>query len=175
MKHLPQEMPNRATLTGPSGGHWGVTVSTDENGTYLQKGWKEFMKENNLGDNEFLMFRYDGNMQFYVKIFNKSGVKREAAPVSVSGYSNGKRARGRPWKRSIGSKGLHKQQLHGSEEHPGQSSRIRKTVNPFTSKSPHFMTSLIKYNVEKNFILVSSVLRHFFYFYSLCILCSLFL
>ena len=157
MKHLSQETSNRATLTGPSGSHWSVTVSTDANGTYLQKGWKEFMKENSLGDNEFLTFRYDGNMQFYVKIFNKSGVKREAVPVS--GNSNGKRARGRPRKRPVGLQDLHKQPLHGSEEGPGQSSRIiGKTAKPFTSQSPHFTAGMTKANVEKPFFLVRSVL-----------------
>ena len=215
MKHLPQEIPNRAILTDPSGSHWHATVSTDENGTYLQEGWKEFMKENNLGDNEFLIFRYDGNMQFYVKIFDKSGVIKPAAPVSdinngkrgclgrpkkrpvgildksrvirpavpVSDINNGKRGRGRPrkcpvrifdkpvsdinngkgglgrpMKRSVSSLDLHEQKLHGSEEGPGQSSRIGKMAKTFTSQSPHFMASLLKSNVEKSFLLVSSVL-----------------
>ncbi|RVW61323.1 B3 domain-containing protein [Vitis vinifera] len=112
MEHLSQEMSNRATLTGPSGSQWRVTVSTDANGTYLQKGWKQFMKENNLGDSEFLTFRYDGNMQFYVKIFDKSGVQRLAALVSGNRtqegtrVSNGKRAQGRPRKSPVGSLNL---------------------------------------------------------------------
>ena len=154
MKHLSQEMSNRATLTCPHGSHWNVTVSTDANGTYLRKGWKEFMKENSLGDNEFLTFRYDGNMQFYVKIFNNSGVIRQAAPVS----GNGKRGRGRPRKRPVGSQDLHKQQLHGSEEGPRQSSKIGKTGKPFTSQSPHFTAGMTNANVDKPFFLVSSAL-----------------
>ncbi|KAL6347956.1 hypothetical protein AAG906_037685 [Vitis piasezkii] len=142
MKHLSQEMSNRATLTGPSGSQWRVTVSTDANGTYLQKGWKQFMKENNLGDSEFLTFRYDGNMQFYVKIFDKSGVQRLAALVSGNRtqegtrVSNGKRAQGRPRKSPVGSLNLHKLQLHNSEEGSGGSSGIVKTDGSFTSKSP---------------------------------------
>ena len=142
MKHLSQEMSNRATLTGPSGSQWRVTVSTDANGTYLQKGWKQFMKENNLGDSEFLTVRYDGNMQFYVKIFDKSGVQRLAALVSGNRtqegtrVSNGKRAQGRPRKSPVGSLNPHKLQLHNSEEGSGGSSGIVKTDGSFTSKSP---------------------------------------
>ena len=98
MKHLLQEMPNRATLIASSS-HWLVSVKKDANGTYLQKGWKEFMKGNNLGSYEFLTFRYDGNMLFCVKIFNPSGVKREAPPVFC--YSDGKPGRGRPWKMQL--------------------------------------------------------------------------
>ncbi|XP_059650012.1 B3 domain-containing protein Os01g0723500-like [Cornus florida] len=59
---------------------------------YLQDGWKEFLRDNSLGDNEFLVFRYDGNLCFNVKIFDKSGCKRADVPVA------GKRRRGRPRK-----------------------------------------------------------------------------
>ena len=156
MKHLPQEMPNRATLTGPSGSHWRVRVKKDANGTYLQKGWKEFMKGNNMGGNEFLTFRYDGNMLFYAKIFNPSGVKREAPPVF--GNSQGKMGRGRPRKRQVGSPDLRELQLHGSEEGPGQSSGIGKTAIVSASQSPHFMAGMTKSTAGRPFLLVSSIL-----------------
>ena len=42
-------------------------------------------------------------------------------------------------------------------ESPGQSCRIGKMAKTFTSISPHyFMGSMLKLNVEKTFILVSS-------------------
>ena len=156
MKHLPKEMPNAATLTGPSGSHWRVSVKNDANGTYLQKGWKKFMKENKLGGNEFLTFRYDGNMLFYVKIFDPSGDKRQVPPVF--GNRDGKQGQGGPKKRPVGSLDLHGLQFQGSEEGSGQSSRIGETTKLFTSGSPHFMASMTKSSVENPFLLVISVL-----------------
>lgn len=38
MEHLPQEMPYRATLAGPSGSRWHVNMSKDEDGYLSLKG-----------------------------------------------------------------------------------------------------------------------------------------
>lgn len=156
IKHLAGDISDRATLTCSSGGHWGVTVSKNPNGTYLEDGWKEFLRENNLGDDEFLVFIYDGDMRFHVKIFEKNGVKR-SAPISdnpteeETGASSGKRSRGRPRKYPVGS-------LQG----PVESSRTQKTRS-FTSKFPYFECLMTKSCVEKCFLLVGIFSKWFFF------------
>ncbi|KAL6223042.1 hypothetical protein ACLB2K_006432 [Fragaria x ananassa] len=43
---------------------------------YLKDGWQEFLRDNALGDSEFLVFRYDKHMHFTINIFDKNCVER---------------------------------------------------------------------------------------------------
>ncbi|RZC45285.1 hypothetical protein C5167_038230 [Papaver somniferum] len=54
-------------------------VYRTEKGTFLQDGWQDFVRYYSLWNNEFLVFRYDGNMHFNVVILHKSGCEREYA------------------------------------------------------------------------------------------------
>ncbi|MCL7046338.1 hypothetical protein MKW94_028923 [Papaver nudicaule] len=66
------------TRLGPSGSCWVIKVHKDQDGgIYLEKGWEVFVQENGLQVSDLLLFRYDGSMQFSVKVFNKHGVERE--------------------------------------------------------------------------------------------------
>lgn len=67
----------RAILKGPSGRSWRVQLSKRVTGTYLQDGWAEFVKDHSLKDSDFLLFRYDGNRRFTVRIFDKTACERE--------------------------------------------------------------------------------------------------
>lgn len=84
---------------------WTVRVREIGRYMYLKEGWQEFLRDNSLGDSEFLVFRYDGNMCFSIDIFEKSGCKRTESPGirrhQRSTFSNNtKRPRGRPRKYS---------------------------------------------------------------------------
>ncbi|KAI3958754.1 hypothetical protein MKX01_023430 [Papaver californicum] len=76
----------RAVVQGPSGAFWVTRVSKSQGGIYLEKGWEVFVRENGLQVKDFLVFRYDGCMQFSVKVFNMHGVPREECftPVRAS-------------------------------------------------------------------------------------------
>ncbi|MCL7047613.1 hypothetical protein MKW94_026449 [Papaver nudicaule] len=68
----------RAVVQGPSGSCWVIKVHKDQDGgIYLEKGWEVFVRENGLQVSDLLLFRYNGSMQFSVKVFNKHGVERE--------------------------------------------------------------------------------------------------
>ncbi|MCL7025135.1 hypothetical protein MKW94_002117 [Papaver nudicaule] len=68
----------RAVVQGPSRSCWVIKVHKDQDGgIYLEKGWEVFVQENGLQVFDLLVFRYDGSMQFSVKVFNKHGVERE--------------------------------------------------------------------------------------------------
>ncbi|KAI3830373.1 hypothetical protein MKX03_033485, partial [Papaver bracteatum] len=79
MKHIFSEESDRAILEGPTGSRWHVKLCKTEKGTFLQDGWQDFVRYYSLGNNEFLMFRYEGNLHFNVVILHKSGCEREYA------------------------------------------------------------------------------------------------
>ncbi|MCL7038013.1 hypothetical protein MKW94_006155 [Papaver nudicaule] len=77
----------RAVVQGPSRSCWVIKVHKDQDGgIYLEKGWEVFVQENGLQVFDLLVFRYDGSMQFSVKVFNKHGIEREECftPVRCS-------------------------------------------------------------------------------------------
>eukprot|EP00262_Sarcandra_glabra_P020546 TRINITY_DN8232_c0_g1_i2.p1 TRINITY_DN8232_c0_g1~~TRINITY_DN8232_c0_g1_i2.p1 ORF type:complete len:170 (+),score=20.70 TRINITY_DN8232_c0_g1_i2:92-601(+) len=76
-KHLLEEASNRAVLEGPNGSIWHVELHKTINDMYLQDGWQDFVEDHSLRGNEFLVFRYDGNMHFSVQIFDESACERE--------------------------------------------------------------------------------------------------
>ncbi|KAE8793858.1 B3 domain-containing protein [Hordeum vulgare] len=50
---------------------WDVEVVFDADGRmYLDRGWKQFVRAYDLGIRYFLVFRYDGNATFAVKVFD---------------------------------------------------------------------------------------------------------
>lgn len=107
MKHLTKETSSRATLKCSSGRSWNVEVGRAEGNMYFQDGWQQFLKDNSLGDREFLLFRYDGNLCFNVAIFKKNGCERYEMPVTGKhqevAVTEGKGKRGRPRKNPLGS------------------------------------------------------------------------
>ncbi|XP_040363968.1 B3 domain-containing protein Os01g0723500-like isoform X2 [Rosa chinensis] len=104
-KHILNELSIGATLTLSSSADssWNVRAHKIGRDIYLKEGWQEFLRDNSLGDSEFLMFGYDGNMHFSIDIFEKNCCKRTKAPAlrrhQQSTFTNNtKRPRGRPRK-----------------------------------------------------------------------------
>lgn len=80
LKHISKESSDKASLTVQgSVRSWTVKLSETGIGVFLQDGWLKFLRDNSLGDSEFLLFTYDGNMCFSVQIFNKNGCERIVA------------------------------------------------------------------------------------------------
>ncbi|KAE8778049.1 B3 domain-containing protein [Hordeum vulgare] len=56
---------------------WDVEVVFDTDGSmYLDRGWKQFVRAYDLRHGYFLVFRYDGNTTFAVKVFNTTMCRR---------------------------------------------------------------------------------------------------
>lgn len=147
IKNLAREISGTATLSRSSGSHWHVRVWKNPDGTYLEDGWERFMKDNRLGDDEFLIFRYEGNVRFHVRIFEKNGVKRSRIKPEEIGVvvSSGKRSRGRPRKYPIG---------HGGSSGTRKIESTQKIGHSFTSKFPYFESHMTKSYVQRSFLLV---------------------
>ncbi|XP_072959260.1 B3 domain-containing protein Os01g0723500-like [Typha angustifolia] len=104
LKHIFKEAAMQATLKGPSGRHWQVELVKDMKGTFLASGWENFVKDHTLKEHEFLVFRYDGDLNFTVLIFDTTACEREDvfSPKcnGTSTIGEVKKKRGRPPKQS---------------------------------------------------------------------------
>lgn len=76
--------PGTAVLVGPSGNNWFVDIILLENGLFLNDGWAEFVKDHNLEPGDSIVFRYDGDLNFTLQIFDRSMCEKEAAFTAES-------------------------------------------------------------------------------------------
>ena len=77
LKHLNEDLSSNAVLIGPSSGsQWQVSVLKKGNDTYMQNGWPQFVTDNSVVLNEFLLFTYHGDNCFHVQIFGMNGLER---------------------------------------------------------------------------------------------------
>ncbi|XP_031501722.1 putative B3 domain-containing protein Os03g0621600 [Nymphaea colorata] len=67
---------NDATLNTSVGCYQDIEVLKDSYSMYFQNGWREFVEHHYLQTGEFLVFRYDGSMQFDIKIFDRSACEK---------------------------------------------------------------------------------------------------
>lgn len=71
------KLPGNVSLKGPSGAIWNIGLTTNDDTLYFTQGWKQFVKDHSLKENDFLVFKYDGDSLFEVIIF-----------VQASGHAN---------------------------------------------------------------------------------------
>ncbi|OAY79780.1 putative B3 domain-containing protein [Ananas comosus] len=93
--HLLQPIPNpiaqllakgrgeTATLFSPLGKFWHITLQRDvDDSMYFDSGWREFSQAHNLVAGCFVVFRYEGNMVFKVKVFDTSGCRKQYEKIA---------------------------------------------------------------------------------------------
>ncbi|MQM10579.1 hypothetical protein Taro_043471, partial [Colocasia esculenta] len=66
-------------LTGPSEKTWHVNLKNVSGIMFFGDGWEDFVEENLLEEYDLLLFKYKGNSQFKVTIFDKSGCEKTSA------------------------------------------------------------------------------------------------
>lgn len=114
MPHILNDLRKTATLKLINGGVWTVEVNATVEGVFLEEGWQQFVKANSLMHGHFLVFTYEGEMNFSVQIFEVNGIERiqsrirpAPAPTTPSAAGAtaipvvGKKRRGRPRKNPI--------------------------------------------------------------------------
>ncbi|XP_039121996.1 B3 domain-containing protein Os01g0723500-like [Dioscorea cayenensis subsp. rotundata] len=77
LKHISTATSKRVTLKGPSGRCWNAELGKSSKGTFLCGGWAEFAEDHALREYEFLVFQYDGDFTFTVKIFGVNACERQ--------------------------------------------------------------------------------------------------
>ncbi|MCD9645671.1 hypothetical protein HAX54_034735, partial [Datura stramonium] len=79
-KNLRAKLKDYVSLKGPSGATWSVGLIGNEDSLFLKRGWKEFVDAHSLVGGDLLIFKYNGNSQFDVLVFDRrSSCEKEAA------------------------------------------------------------------------------------------------
>ncbi|KAK1299915.1 hypothetical protein QJS10_CPB13g00173 [Acorus calamus] len=68
---------SRGTIKSPLGRSWIVYVIVNDKGCFLEDGWRLFVRDHDLRVSDFLVFQYEGRLNFSVKLFNGSGCEKE--------------------------------------------------------------------------------------------------
>ncbi|CAJ2675505.1 unnamed protein product [Trifolium pratense] len=92
--NVKKKLQENVTLKGPSGVLWNVGLTTRDDTLYFANGWQEFMKDHSLKENDFLVFKYNGESHFEVLIFDGESLCEKAASYFVGKCSNVKAEQG---------------------------------------------------------------------------------
>ncbi|KAK6282642.1 hypothetical protein POUND7_016467 [Theobroma cacao] len=169
--HLPKRIPTRAVLRGPSGDYWKITMCKQDRSTIMQHGWQQFYQNHCLGDKDFLVLRYNGNMCFDVQIFEKSGCERNCVSITRTHQDSTEKIKeeemdltdmvktksqvqigGKAKKKSAEEKDL----ASSSRKRPAGrkiTAKLCKAAKDFTSNFPHFKHCITRCNVDIPFLL----------------------
>ncbi|XP_057974841.1 B3 domain-containing protein Os01g0723500-like [Malania oleifera] len=79
LKHMEGRTSGSVSLIGPSGKTWHVDLILDGDGLFLQDGWPTFVGDHFIESGDSLVFRYDGNLNFTVQVFDTSACEKEGA------------------------------------------------------------------------------------------------
>ncbi|KAK4492833.1 hypothetical protein RD792_000158 [Penstemon davidsonii] len=78
--NLRDKLTGTVALKGPSGSAWDVELLTNGDTLFLKQGWRAFVEDHSLEENDILIFKYNGNSIFDVLIFDqKSSCEREGS------------------------------------------------------------------------------------------------
>ncbi|OMO74911.1 hypothetical protein COLO4_26426 [Corchorus olitorius] len=78
-KNLEGRVSGSVLLKGPSGYSWVVELVQKNEDLLFDEGWADFVRDHSLECGDFLVFRYDGNLVFDVKVFDPSTCEKETA------------------------------------------------------------------------------------------------
>ncbi|KAJ0965129.1 hypothetical protein J5N97_026267 [Dioscorea zingiberensis] len=81
VKHIIDDIRGKATIFS-GGKFWHTKVQKSNKGLYFADGWQELIKAHGLSVGCFLVFRYEGNMVFTLKVFDLSGCRIYDFPIT---------------------------------------------------------------------------------------------
>ncbi|KAL5731886.1 hypothetical protein ACHQM5_004571 [Ranunculus cassubicifolius] len=138
LKYIVEDESETAILKSPISKHcYEIKVGKTVDGVFLQDGLQKFLTDHSLGNYEFLVFSYQGNMTFAVKIFDMSGCEKQYKLKEPAK----KRGRGRPPKKLD----------IPAVRRPGRPQKPNSFVcdtTDFNSDLPHFTVCMDKYSVR---------------------------
>ncbi|CAL5190356.1 unnamed protein product [Lathyrus oleraceus] len=77
--NIKKKLLESVTLKGPGGVLWNIELTTRDGTLYFTNGWQQFVKEHSLKENDFLVFKYNGESLFEVLIFDGESFCEKAA------------------------------------------------------------------------------------------------
>ena len=75
VKKFGDELSTIATLIIPNGGIWQVGLEKYGKNIWFCNGWPDFVEYYSICYEYFLVFRYEGNSNFHVHIFDKTAIE----------------------------------------------------------------------------------------------------
>ncbi|XP_031120451.1 B3 domain-containing protein REM16-like isoform X2 [Ipomoea triloba] len=101
VNNLREKLAGCVSLKGPSGAIWNIGLTACGEKLYFQRGWKEFVEEHSLQENDVLIFKYNGGSQFDVLMFDQQSCCEKEASYFIRkcGHQeliNGGKANGNP-------------------------------------------------------------------------------
>ncbi|KAF9614102.1 hypothetical protein IFM89_015364 [Coptis chinensis] len=90
VKYFDDNVPRNFILRRCTRRSWTVSVKKVDDGVFLCNEWQTFVKQHALEVGDFLVFRYNGNSEFSVKIYGKDACEKEI-PLAQDLYGDGSR------------------------------------------------------------------------------------
>ncbi|TXG67147.1 hypothetical protein EZV62_008422 [Acer yangbiense] len=81
-------MPKNAVLSNHMGSLWHVIVDYIDGSVYFLNGWKKFVKDNSIESGDLLIFRYNGQCGFNVKVFGQDACEKIENKANGTSYMN---------------------------------------------------------------------------------------
>ncbi|KAF9608845.1 hypothetical protein IFM89_011883 [Coptis chinensis] len=79
-------LPDVVALKDPSDAVWHVELKNVDGDVWIRSGWQEFIEHHSICAGHFLIFKYDGKLQFYVLIFDMSGNEIDYLPKGLHNH-----------------------------------------------------------------------------------------
>jgi hypothetical protein len=67
-----------AIILGPHGKVYNIKIEMDQSDMFFTGGWSQFLVFHDITEANALLFRYEGNMVFTVKVFGSDGCQRNS-------------------------------------------------------------------------------------------------
>ncbi|XP_011083780.1 B3 domain-containing protein REM16-like [Sesamum indicum] len=99
--NLREKMAGTVALKGPSGHEWSVGLVTNGDMLLLGHGWKAFVEDHSLEENDILIFKYNGNSRFEVLMFDQASLCEKTTSYFVKKCEHTESARGNKRGRSL--------------------------------------------------------------------------
>ncbi|KAI3441349.1 TF-B3 domain-containing protein [Psidium guajava] len=81
LAHLDRPLPGEILLRRRMGRHWRVKVILEAQDTYFDDGWQEFVRDNLVEINDFMVFSYRSHGIFSVVLYGHSACKKQECPI----------------------------------------------------------------------------------------------
>ncbi|XP_019458604.1 PREDICTED: B3 domain-containing protein REM16-like isoform X1 [Lupinus angustifolius] len=78
-----KKLPENVDLRGPSGVVWNVGLTSKDDTVFFTNGWRQFFRDHSLKENDFLVFKYNGESLFDVLIFDGGSFCEKASSYFV--------------------------------------------------------------------------------------------
>ncbi|KAK3195619.1 hypothetical protein Dsin_026929 [Dipteronia sinensis] len=83
-----RRLPKNAVLSNYIGSSWHVILDCIDGRVFFLNGWQKFVKDNSIKFGDFLIFSYDGQRGFSVKILGISGCEKLESSAKGTSYMN---------------------------------------------------------------------------------------